>query len=435
MTRAARRSGSAYAVFAGVLLLLASLLSPLTASAAERYASVVMDAGTGEILYERYADDLRYPASVTKVMTLYVTFAALSDGSLKLTDKVTISPRAARQPPSKLGLRAGDKITVEQAIFALCTKSANDVAVALAERVAGSEAKFEKRMNERARKLGMTKTRFVNPHGLPDPRHVSTAHDLAILSRAVQRDFPKYYAYFGAQSFTFRGHRIRNHNGLLGHAPGVDGIKTGYTRASGFNLAASGVRDGRRLIVVVLGGRSSRSRNDHVAELLDAGFAVLRARKTDKPLTIAGYLAGHGGELTPVSDETAVAMGDEDETDAGEEGEEDVGVETPAPTPAVTPAAVREAKATTKTTAPAKTKAEAGAWQIQVGAFKKRSDANAALKDVRKRFRAQVEGAAESVSSAGGWHRARFTGLSEDAAGAACEALKSRKLPCLVLHG
>src|SRR5690606_23914512 len=196
-----------------------------------KYAAIVVDAKTGEVLYAKRADSPRYPASITKVMTLYLVMEQLASGKLKLDDRVMISPRAAAQSPTKLGLRPGDSLTVDEAMKALATKSANDIAVALAEHIGGTEQRFAALMTLRAKELGMNNTSFVNAPGLPDSRQISTARDLAILSRAVMRDYPQYYKLFSTRSFNFRGQTIGNHNRLLGRVPGVDGIKTGFTNA------------------------------------------------------------------------------------------------------------------------------------------------------------------------------------------------------------
>jgi D-alanyl-D-alanine carboxypeptidase (penicillin-binding protein 5/6) len=255
-----------------------------------KYAAIVVDASTGEVLYARRADQPRYPASITKIMTLYLTFEALAAGRLKLTDQVPVSAHAAAQPPTKLGLRPGQSLPVDEAIRVVALKSANDIAVALAEKVAGSEPRFTALMTLRAHELGMSNTRFVNANGLPDSRHVTTARDIAILSRAVMRDYPQYYSYFGQKTYDWHGQRITNHNALLSKMPGVDGLKTGYTNAAGFTLAASAVRNNRRLIAVVLGGQSTAARDQNVEDLLDAGFDVLAKRKLGQNISIAANL-------------------------------------------------------------------------------------------------------------------------------------------------
>lgn len=259
-----------------------------------RYAALLADADTGEILYSRHADARRFPASITKVMTLYMVFERLATGTLRLDDRVVFSRNAANQRPSKLGLRPGESLTVDEAIRSLATRSANDVSVALAEHIAGSEPEFARLMTARARQLGMHNSRFVNASGLPDSRQVSTARDIFVLSRATIRHFPQYYAYFQQRQFVFGNQTISNHNHLLRTMPGVDGIKTGFTNAAGFTLAASAVRDGRRLIAVVLGGPSRVARDSNVESLLTAGFSVLSARGDGRHKQVADMLAEPG---------------------------------------------------------------------------------------------------------------------------------------------
>ena len=255
-----------------------------------RYAAIVVDANTGEVLYSRHADSPRYPASITKVMTLYLAFEAMQQGRLRVGDRVFISAHAASQSPTKLGLRPGQSISVADALSAIAVKSSNDIAVALAEHLGGSEGRFAALMTLRAQELGMTNTRFANASGLPDKRQLSSARDIAILSRSVMRDFPQYYSYFGQRQFTWNGRAMNNHNKLLASMPGVDGLKTGFTNASGYNLAASAVRGNRRLIAVVLGGRSGSSRDSHVEDLLETGFTVMSKRDRGERLTVAQNL-------------------------------------------------------------------------------------------------------------------------------------------------
>lgn len=259
-----------------------------------KYAAFLADADTGEILYSRQADMQRFPASITKVMTLYIVFERLAAGTLRLDDRVVMSRYAASQRPSKLGLKPGETLTVDQAIRSLATKSANDVAVALAEHVAGSESKFAELMTKRARLLGMRNSSFVNANGLPDSRQITTARDIYLLSQATIRNFPQYYSYYQQQEFIFGNKVLPNHNHLLRTMPGVDGIKTGYTNAAGFTLAASAIRDGRRLIAVVLGGPSRVARDSNVESLLTAGFSVLSARRQGRLVQVADLLAEPG---------------------------------------------------------------------------------------------------------------------------------------------
>ncbi|MEQ9507171.1 MAG: D-alanyl-D-alanine carboxypeptidase family protein [Hyphomonas sp.] len=250
----------------------AAVLAP--SAVAEKYAALVMDADTNEILHSRNADDPRYPASLTKVMTLYLLFDAINAGEVSLNDKMTVSRNAAAQPPSNLRLKAGAKIRVEDAILALVTKSANDVAVVIAEHLGGTERKFAVKMTEKARDLGLENTTFKNASGLPNTAQTSTAYDLALLADALIEQHGQYYHYFEEKKFDWGRMVYKNHNELVGKVEGVDGIKTGYTRASGFNLMTAAERDGHRVIAVMLGGATAKSRNEHVEALVEAAFAT-----------------------------------------------------------------------------------------------------------------------------------------------------------------
>ncbi len=282
------------AVIGGLLGLAAQAAGAVSLFEQPKYAAFLVDAGTGEVLYSRQSDTERFPASITKVMTLYMVFERLAAGTMKLDDRIVMSRHAASQRPSRLGMKAGGTLTVDQAIRILATKSANDVAVAVAEHVAGSEKDFGDLMTKRARSLGMRNSRFVNPSGLPDARQITTARDIYILSLAMIQHFPQYYSYFQQQQYSFGNQVFPNHNHLLRTMPGVDGIKTGYTNAAGFTLAASAVRDGRRLIAVVLGGPSRIARDSNVEGLLSAGFAVLAARDRGRAVQVADMLAEPG---------------------------------------------------------------------------------------------------------------------------------------------
>lgn len=271
-----RLSALVVACFAAVLGL--ALIATTPAVAKPKYAALVLDKYSGRVLFARNADAARYPASLTKIMTLYIVFDELAQENIKLDTPWLVSKNAEGQAPSKLGLDAGDTITVEEAILALVTKSANDVAMVVAENIGGTQRKFAQIMTKRARELGMARTTFRNPHGLPDKRQVTTARDMATLAQRVMDDFPQYYAYFGTESFNFRGRVFNNHNNLLGDYEGTNGIKTGYTRASGFNLTASVIRDGKHLVGVVLGGKTPRARDDHMVDILDEAFGRVPRR-------------------------------------------------------------------------------------------------------------------------------------------------------------
>lgn len=392
-------------------------------TAEPKYAAIVIDANSGEVLYDKRADSPRYPASVTKVMTLYLTFEALSEGRLKLTDRVPISPRAAAQAPTKMGLRPGDSLSVDEAIRAMAVKSANDIATAMAEKLAGSESRFAALMTLRGQELGMRNSRFVNASGLPDSRQISTARDLAILSRATMRDFPQYYSYFSLKGFEFRGNYVRGHNRLLTSMDGFDGLKTGYTNASGYNLAGSAVRDGRRLIAVVLGGSSTAWRDNNMEDLLTTGFDVLKRRSHGERTTIAANLyedEPQGPIMRPSSEE-----GDGDQA-----GLKIVLTDNPKAAPVKVSPTLKAAKEAAK---PAPKKAK-GEWSVQVGAFQSKGLANKQLTLVRDRFAkavADAEGAV--VGAAGGAFRAQFQGMTAEAARAACSAISAKRQPCMVI--
>jgi len=260
------------AVSALVLLLSLPAIPAAAQVGSDRYASIVMDSGSGNVLSAASADEPRYPASLTKMMTLYMLFDALRDRRVSLEQQVPVSPWAASMSPTRLGLVPGTYITVEQAILGLVTKSANDAAAALGEMLGGDEERFAQMMTLRARALGMTHTTFRNASGLPDPDQMTTARDMAVLARHLVQDHPAYYRYFSAPSFVFHGRLIPNHQHMLQTYPGVDGLKTGYIRDSGYNMVTSAVHGDTRLIGVVLGAANSGERDQHMAALLDAGF-------------------------------------------------------------------------------------------------------------------------------------------------------------------
>jgi D-alanyl-D-alanine carboxypeptidase len=269
--------GSLAGRFVGAVFAVALAALPWRAAEAQigsaRYSAIVMEARTGTVLIDAGADEPRYPASLTKMMTLYMVFEALRDGKTQLGSRVVMSENAASRPPSKLGIPPGGGLTVEQAILALITKSANDVAAALGEHIGGSEERFAQIMTMRARSLGMTQTRFRNASGLPDFDQVTTARDMATLGRRLFTDFPNRYHYFGTVHFAWGRAQIRNHNRMLGDYDGADGIKTGFINASGFNIVTSAQRDGVRLVGATFGGSSWVERDRHMGALLDQGFS------------------------------------------------------------------------------------------------------------------------------------------------------------------
>jgi D-alanyl-D-alanine carboxypeptidase len=257
--------------------------------AADRYepstASIVVDANSGAVMQASNADSPRHPASLTKIMTLYLLFERLEAGKIKLTSEMKVSPHAAAQAPSKLGLKPGETIDVETAIRAIVTKSANDVAVVVAEAIGGDETEFAQMMTAKARALGMMHTSYHNASGLPDDRQITTARDMAILGRAIHDRFPEFYHYFSTRTFAFRGKVMRNHNHLLGRVDGVDGIKTGYIHDSGFNIVTSVHRHHRYIVAVVFGGRSAGARDARMRDLIDSNINTASVKRT-APLVV-----------------------------------------------------------------------------------------------------------------------------------------------------
>ncbi|MFL7905224.1 D-alanyl-D-alanine carboxypeptidase family protein [Azospirillum argentinense] len=400
----------------GALAVLAvTILAPLPALAA-KYAAIVVDARTGEVLHEENADTLTYPASLTKMMTLYLTFDALDEGRLRLDQALPVSAWAEAQSPTKLGLRAGKTLRVEQAILGLVTKSANDASVVLAEALGGSEAKFAEMMTRKARELGMRNTVFRNSNGLPNMQQVTTARDFSILSRAMLSDHSRYYPYFSRRAFVYGGRSLNNHNRLMSRYEGMDGIKTGYTVASGFNLAASAVRDGRRLVAVVLGGKSAASRDARMEAILDKAF--------DKP--------SRGSEAPVVA-----RAGDEDAPRATAKGRPPAKPETIAQLASTvsTPAAVRPpARARDED---GDTKADGSKWGVQVGAFSTREASNRALTQATKQAPFLLRAAKPAVTpvKANGStvYRARMVGLDERTARKVCSELTRNGHRCVTV--
>ncbi len=374
--------------------------------------AIVMDAGSGEILYAERADSPRYPASVTKVMTMYLAFDALASGRLHLNDLVVVSPLAAAQPATKLGLRAGETITVENALHAMAVHSANDMAVAIAEKIGGTEARFADMMTLKAQQLGMVNTRYVNPNGLPDNRQLTSAHDIAILARAVLRDFPQYYSFFSQEEFTYRGHTMYNTNHLLGKMPGVDGLKTGFTNAAGFNLAASAMRNGHRLIAVVMGSSSGAVRNANVEGLLLTGFDIEDRRdRGERILATQTYFQNGRGGLHVFA--APKAAGDPIDVvltrNPAQPGPLAVASTMPKPVPAH----------------------EQRNWWVQVGQFHSRQAARTQIETMSHKFASLFDNAEGFVDGGRHTYRARFSGLTEASARDACSTIKSHGIPCV----
>ncbi len=387
---------------AGILLLSASMAPP--AAARSRYAELVIDGDNGRVLVARNADARKYPASLTKIMTLYMVFEALETGKLSLDHSLRTSRRAAGQPPSKLGLRKGQVITVRQAIMALVTKSANDAATVVAEAIGGSEFKFALMMTRRARDLGMSRTTFRSASGLPNRRQLSTARDMARLALAIRRDFPQHFDYFSKTSFSYQGKVYRNHNNLIGNVQGVDGIKTGYIRASGFNLVASAGRDEGRLVGVLFGGRSAKSRDQRMRKLLLSGFK--RLQRGDEPgspnqfVRPRGRMDGYGQVPRPRQKPQRQDINSADNADKPQTAPEfDL------------------------------------AWSIQIGAFSQPALAHQHLRKLTSALPGLLSQAKLSIetieSEKTSIYRARVYGLSQSQARELCSRIKRANYGCL----
>jgi D-alanyl-D-alanine carboxypeptidase len=374
------------------------------------YSELVVDARTGKTLYAVNPDASRHPASITKVMTLYLLFEELESGRLTLGSQIKISAWAAKQAPSKLGLSPGDTISVEDAIKAIVTKSANDIAVAVAEQIGGSEANFADLMTKKAHAIGMSHTHYANASGLPNPNQLTTARDLVTLGKTLQQRFPKYFAYFSLRSFDYEGDTIANHNKLLGRVDGVDGIKTGYTQASGFNLLTSVHSDDKALLAVILGGRSGPSRDRRMAELIDT---YLDSASPSKSAPNGKSRVAQDATVTPV------AQGDAD-TNAPI-------LKVPAASKAENP------QAAGKSDAPASTAAASRNWWIQVGVTKDEKSAKALLAEIGQKegLAAGAVASTEKVKVGGKdmW-RSRFVKLTEPDAAAACARIKKHGQAC-----
>lgn len=407
-----------------------SLVEARSRSYSPPQSAIVMDANTGRVLYQSKADAKRYPASLTKMMTLYLLFDAMRSGKVSKTTEIPVSAYAADRPPTKLGLRAGQTVEVETAIYGLVTKSANDAATALGEYLGGgSEARFARLMTAKARELGMRNTTFQNASGLPDPDQKTTARDMAILGIALQEHFPQYYRYFSTRSFTYHGVRMPNHNHLLGRITGVDGIKTGYTRASGFNLVASAAQGRRRIIAVMLGGTSTRSRDAHVAGLIEKYLPAASTRDAGPVVaarTASGVRSSAKVELPSPSD---APVPERRTPDLLAYAADDV--VKPVPDPRVaTPANVDPV--TTSANRPdgwviqiASTPSESGAREILAKAAARAGPVLASASPFTEKF--------EKGSTV--YHRARFAGFaSKQAAWSACSALKKKDFSCFALN-
>ncbi len=460
-------------------------------------ASILVDGNSGAVLEESNADGPRHPASLTKVMTLYLLFERLDAGKLRLDTQLSVSEHAADQDPTKLGLKPGQTISVEDAIKGVVTRSANDAAVVIAENLGGSESAFAQLMTQKARALGMSRTTYVNASGLPDDGQVTTARDQALLGRAIQDRFPRYYRFFSTTEFVFHGVTIRGHNHLLGSVNGVDGIKTGYIRASGFNLITSVHRDGRYIVGVVLGGRSAFERDAHMRALIEGN---IRLASTQHGAPTIAERAMPKGEAQQVASATQAPPRSEPTTTTPATARASVGSNDPikpllvktvtyhtvtvrtasmVPMPVLVPATPQAptqpeaqtarafvassepvaAPATNPATRvaepilradpikvasvkPADPPPEAAphahsGWIIQIGAFDSEDEARQHLSDAKQKVRSALAAAdpfTERVQKSDKpLYRARFAGFNKDTAEAACRQLKRSDFVCMTV--
>ncbi|TAN56176.1 MAG: D-alanyl-D-alanine carboxypeptidase [Rhodospirillales bacterium] len=421
-----------------VFLALAGVLTFLSPAQAreDRYAAIVVDAATGEVLHSVNPNQRNFPASLTKMMTLYLVFDELKHKHLKLSDRIAFTDNAEAQAPSKLGLHAGQSITVEQGILALVTRSANDVAVAFAEHIGGTEEDFSRLMTAKARAIGMNRSTFVNASGLPNPEQLSTARDMATLARALIQQFPEYYSYFQVRKFRFNGQTIFSHNRLLQSYKGAEGMKTGYIRASGFNLVAAAKRDGRRLVGVVFGGDTASQRDRQMARLLDKGFATSpsgRSRLDQIENVPENDAEGDPPPGAPMDMAEAPAAPQAKEKvrhvismPAANSGSE---VRVAAASSGAGLLQVASSKSGLKLSKASfgNEGSNAAGWSIQVGAYSRYTAAMSAASDAQRKLSKSIPGGKPFVTShrAQGQtvYRARLTGISESQARSACKKL------------
>lgn len=410
----------------GVIIVGGVSIHHAKAAQAPRQASILVDARTGTILYQDNADERTYPASLTKIMTLYMLFGELEAGRLSLTSRLSVSSRAESMAPSVLGVKQGESITVETAILAVVTRSANDVAVVIAEAIGGTEANFARMMTQKARSLGMSRTNFANASGLPNLGQLTTARDMAKLAIRVRQDFPDYFSFFSRRDFIYEGVSIPNHNRLLGKVDGVDGIKTGFIRASGFNLVASATRNGQQVVGVIFGGKTAKERDKAMERLLDRGFMALNGnlppnsssliasqtevtKSTPKPPKSISGLASADTKAKPKNKSAEPPQMAEGDYDEATDPNQSLGAEQ---------------------------------WGIQIGAFSTHNSANKAAKkafDLLLKTNAKKgEDGAKSYAvlkdEKSRHYRAVLTGLSKSSATQSCQRLKRQGQSCFVME-
>ncbi|MEO1608468.1 MAG: D-alanyl-D-alanine carboxypeptidase [Pseudomonadota bacterium] len=423
------RAYSFVSLFQTAFLILIGLVATnaYAAKVTEKDATFVVDANTGEVLHAHKARQMRYPASLTKMMTLYIIFELIENRRLTYNAMITASAEAARRPPSKLGLRPGDRITVRQAVKALVVKSANDVAAAVGEHIAGSEPAFARLMTRKARELGMTQTVFRNASGLPHSQQVTTARDMAQLALRLRDHFPNHYYQFKTRTFRYKGRTFKNHNALLGRYDGVDGIKTGYTRASGFNLVTSARHGGRSIVAVVMGGRTSRARNATMRDLLSqhmSSGSTIVTRAPDVRVALHRAPTQVQGRDKPSDPNVAGST-------LSQQATAQMGPPRPRLARRQTKHGARPPAADADISKPAGSNAA-----IQVGAFTTSSEANRQLATVQAKAGSLLQGArpitVRAMLGQREIYRARFAGYGSRKAALTCQKLKQLGIDCFV---
>ncbi len=385
---------------------------------------MVVDGHTGKILYSRQGDALRYPASLTKIMTLYLLFDYMEAGRLHADSRLKVSRKAAKQAPSKLGLKPGKTISVADAIKALVTKSANDVAVTIAENIGGSEANFAKMMTAKAHKIGMRRTVFKNASGLPNKLQVTTARDMITMANRLMFDHPGRYKNFSRKYFKYKGKKYRNHNRLLFDYKGTDGIKTGYTRASGFNLLANVRRGNKHLIAVIFGGKTSKRRNAAMRAILNKTMpkAIARLPRKKRPATYKKPVQVASSLKFPEKAAASVVPSRIKKKPAIQ------------PVTKNAPITVASIPADTATNTP---NAQLSGFHIQVGAYSRQRDAIQRLSTIQETAGDVISGhkplAMPLLEPRGNLYRARFAGFSRSSADSTCNQLKRRAITCVVM--
>ena len=395
------------------VVMLSSLLVQVQAN--PRYAAIIVHADSGEVLHSAHANAPRYPASLTKMMTLYLLFDAMEQGLMTLDTAMPVSAHAASMPQTNISLKQGDRLRVRDAIPALVVRSANDAAVVVAEALGGTESEFAVMMTNKAKALNMTSTTFRNASGLPDAAQKSSAKDLSVLALRLMKDHPNYYHYFSTLSFTFKGKTYHSHNRMIKNYAGTDGMKTGYIRASGFNVATSSVRNNQRLIGVVMGGQTAQSRDAEMVKLLDAGF--VKAKKIAKTSPQA-----------PKPDQKLVVN-----TKTVRQVTKPEAKPAPKPEPKPIVSAPKPAPPVTATPAVARL----GQWAVQVGSFRGAEQARERAHEAARRLddvKSEQVAINEVQISNNTLYRAQLVGLQQDQAKLACERLTRQGIDCLVVR-